>query len=174
MAENDETRYLEPTQETGRAMKTYRQGWLGALMDEYERAAGELAQVVTGISDEEYGLVRDTATKDEECRSIRTVFFHVVAAGYGYAILLRIAWGLEKLDRPRDAIERTDAPAALQAMLEATSAALEGKWNLSEDEGAALQIRSGWGVVYDLEQLLEHAIVHVLRHRRQIERFLSQ
>jgi len=130
MAENDETRYLEPTQETGRAMKTYRQGWLGALMDEYERAAGELAQVVTGISDEEYGLVRDTATKDEECRTIRTVFFHVVAAGYGYAILLRIAWGLEKLDRPRDAIERTDAPAALQAMLEATSAALERKWNL--------------------------------------------
>ena len=155
-------------------MKSYRQGWLGALMDEYERAAGELARVVAGISEEEYDLVRDTTTKDEECRSIRTVFFHVVSAGFGYASLLRIAWGLEKLDRPRDAIARADAPAALQDMLDATSATLEGKWNLSEDEGAALQIRSGWGVVYDVEQLLEHAIVHVLRHRRQIERFLNR
>jgi len=38
----------------------------------------------------------------------------------------------------------------------------------------AVQIRSRWGAVYDLEQLLEHAIVHVLRHRRQIERFLTE
>jgi len=29
-----------------------------------------------------------------------------------------------------------------------------------------------WGQLYDVEQLLEHAIVHILRHRRQIERFL--
>ena len=31
-----------------------------------------------------------------------------------------------------------------------------------------------WGQRYDVEQLLEHAIVHVLRHRRQIERFLMK
>ena len=29
-----------------------------------------------------------------------------------------------------------------------------------------------WGQSYDIEQLMEHAIVHILRHRRQIERFL--
>ena len=29
-----------------------------------------------------------------------------------------------------------------------------------------------WGQYYDIEQLFEHAIVHILRHRRQIERFL--
>jgi hypothetical protein len=28
------------------------------------------------------------------------------------------------------------------------------------------------GQVFDNEQLFEHAIVHILRHRRQIERFL--
>ena len=27
---------------------------------------------------------------------------------------------------------------------------------------------------YDAEQLLEHAIVHILRHRRQIEKFMWQ
>jgi hypothetical protein len=29
-------------------------------------------------------------------------------------------------------------------------------------------------VEYTLEQLLEHAIVQILRHRRQIERFLGR
>ena len=34
------------------------------------------------------------------------------------------------------------------------------------------KIKVRWGQQYDVEQLIEHAIVHVLRHRRQIERFL--
>jgi len=38
----------------------------------------------------------------------------------------------------------------------------------------AVQIKPRWGQSYDLEQLLEHAIVQVLRHRRQIERLLVQ
>ena len=32
-----------------------------------------------------------------------------------------------------------------------------------------VQVR--WGQKYDVEQLFEHAIVHILRHRRQIELF---
>ncbi|HEY5122872.1 MAG TPA: hypothetical protein VIK14_03975, partial [Ignavibacteria bacterium] len=32
----------------------------------------------------------------------------------------------------------------------------------------------GWGQQYDIEQLLEHAIVHILRHRRQIENFIKK
>jgi uncharacterized protein YlzI (FlbEa/FlbD family) len=32
-------------------------------------------------------------------------------------------------------------------------------------------IKVNWGQCYDVEQLMEHAIVHVLRHRRQIEKF---
>lgn len=31
-----------------------------------------------------------------------------------------------------------------------------------------------WGQLYDVEQLMEHAIVHVLRHRRQVESFLGK
>jgi len=34
------------------------------------------------------------------------------------------------------------------------------------------KILSRWGQQYDPEQILEHAIVHVMRHQRQIERFL--
>jgi chromosomal replication initiation ATPase DnaA len=41
-----------------------------------------------------------------------------------------------------------------------------------EEYETALKIQVRWGQLYDIEQLMEHAIVHILRHRRQIERFL--
>ena len=34
------------------------------------------------------------------------------------------------------------------------------------------KILVAWGQLFDIDQLFEHAIVHILRHRRQIERFL--
>ena len=36
------------------------------------------------------------------------------------------------------------------------------------------KIKTSWGQVYDIEQMMEHAVVHVLRHRRQIEKFKSR
>ena len=41
-----------------------------------------------------------------------------------------------------------------------------------EEFEADKKILVRWGQLYDVEQLFEHAIVHILRHRRQIERFL--
>ncbi len=35
------------------------------------------------------------------------------------------------------------------------------------------KIHARWGQRYDIEQLFEHAIVHILRHRRQIEKLKS-
>ena len=35
------------------------------------------------------------------------------------------------------------------------------------------KIKTRWGQHYDIEQLMEHAIVHILRHRRQIENFIK-
>jgi hypothetical protein len=36
------------------------------------------------------------------------------------------------------------------------------------------KMKTSWGQVYDIEQLFEHAIVHILRHRRQIENFKTR
>ena len=45
---------------------------------------------------------------------------------------------------------------------------------MSDEEITGTVINSRWGVVYNVEGLLEHAIVHILRHRRQIEKFIWQ
>ena len=155
-------------------MRTYRSGAVGAMMDEYERAVAELVRILESISDADYELVRDTQTSDENCRSIQTILTHVVGAGYGYAGLMRDAWGMPRVGRVRDEVARADTPQRLQAMLEYTTATFEGRWDMSEKDGESMQMVSGWGPVYDFEQLFEHAIVHILRHRRQIERFLGR
>ena len=154
--------------------RVFRKGAVGAMMDEYARAAAELSELLRRISDDEFERVRDLQSQDEDCRSIQTVLRHVVRAGYGYATYIREAFGAEAKRPEIPLSKRLEALNQIEMMLAYTVATLEGKWELSDEQITAVQIRSRWGAVYDLEQLLEHAIVHVLRHRRQIERFLTE
>jgi uncharacterized damage-inducible protein DinB len=153
--------------------KTYRSGAAGALMDEYERAVGEFSELIGTVSDAEFEAIRDRQTQDEDCRSIQTIVNHVVRAGYGYADYIRAALSIHSnrtevaLTSPADSVKQ------LALMIDYTVATLEGRWQMPEDQMSAVAIESRWGTRYDLEQMLEHAIVHVLRHRRQIERFLN-
>jgi uncharacterized damage-inducible protein DinB len=151
-----------------------RAGGVGAMMDEYERAVAELSTLVAGLSDTDFEALRDTKTEDEDCRSIQTIMRHVIRAGYGYATDIRTAFGVPA-ERPKVELpSRRDCEARLKEVMLHTDATLEGKWLLPYEEITAVKIDAPWGVRYDLEQYLEHAIVHVLRHRRQIERFLSE
>src|SRR3954471_4077939 len=70
-------------------LKSYRSGAVGALMDEYERAAEELTHLVERIPDDEFVRVVDAQTEDEDCRSAQTIMSHVVRSGYGYADYMR-------------------------------------------------------------------------------------
>lgn len=154
--------------------KNYRSGAVGALMDEYERAADELARLVERIPDEDYERVVDPQTEDERCRSVQTIMSHVVNAGYGYADYLREQFSIESARPANRLLSRREALEQLGAVLRYTAETLEGRWEMSYEEFSRTVINSSWGVVYDMEQLLEHAVVHVLRHRRQIERFASR
>lgn len=155
-------------------MKTYRQGPVGALMDEYERAASELLAILNGITDEEYERVRDTKTQDDDCRSIQTIMRHVIRAGYGYMNYMRTHWGREPVIRWDETVTRSQAITEFRKALDYAVETLEPKWGMSEDEAVAMKMTVRWGPTYDFEQLFEHAIVHVMRHRRQVERFLGR
>jgi uncharacterized damage-inducible protein DinB len=154
--------------------RAYRKGVLGALMDEFERASEELMRLILRLSDHEFEVARGSDSPDAELRSIRTVIHHVVRAGYGHANHLRLALAAEgsRIEIPLGS--RTESVEQLRAMLAYAEATLDGRWPMKDDEISAIQLQSRWGVTYDLEQMLEHMIVHVLRHRRQIERFLTE
>ena len=154
--------------------KAYRKGALGAMMDEYERAASELRRLVEQIPDDEFARIVDLQTSDENCRSVQTIMTHVLSAGYGYADHIRKSFSISSTRPPKRLLSRQEAVAQLEAMLEYTAQTLEGRWEMTDEEIERITIHSGWGVTYNLEQLLEHAIVHLLRHRRQIEKFMLQ
>jgi hypothetical protein len=154
--------------------KSYRKGPIGALMDEYERAASELRRLVEQIPEEEVVRVVDAETEDDDCRSVQTIMSHVVNAGYGYADYLRVVFSIPSARPPKRLLSRQESLELLDAMLVYTAQTLEGRWEMTDEEVAGAVINSGWGVRYDAEQLLEHAIVHILRHRRQIEKFMWQ
>lgn len=149
----------------------YRKGAIGAMMDEYERVAAEFRPIVENLTDEQYTRVVDAETTDLNCRSVQTIMSHVVAAGYGYADYIRDAFSLEKDSPPKRQLAHRESLTEFDSMLGYTVATLDDKWELPEDEIMAVSMKVHWGPTYDLEQLLEHAIVHLSRHRRQIEKW---
>lgn len=154
--------------------KTYRSGAVGALMDEYERAAAEFRRLIESIPDDDFVRIVDSQTSDEDCRSVQTIMSHVVRSGFGYADYIREQFSIASTRPQPRLLAREESLEQLDAALEYTVQTLEGRWEMSEEEISSTVIKSRWGSVYDVEGLLEHAIVHILRHRRQIERFMAR
>jgi uncharacterized damage-inducible protein DinB len=154
-------------------LPTYRPGAAGALMDEYERAIHDFSKVVLPLPQRAYEHVRDDQTTDGDTRSILTVTRHVLRSGYGYASRIREALTLPPEDRQGAAGTPQGAVESLAEMAAYTEAIFEGRWHLPEAVLDRTAIQTPWGPSYTLEQMFEHAIVHVLRHRRQVERFLG-
>lgn len=157
-------------------MKKFREnGAFGALIDEYEKSIIELQEVINDISSEELITIADSETKDPDCRSIQTVLTHVVRAGYGYVDEIRKSIGEEVSFKESVLLTTPEAyQQALNDMFLYNVKLFEEHPNLqleAFEDDKKFKVR--WGQKYDVEQLLEHAIVHVLRHRRQIEKFRS-
>ncbi len=157
--------------------KIYRKGAVGAMMDEYERAAFELRNLVESVSEDDYIKIFDTETKDEDCRSIQTIMSHVVRACYGYANSIRTAFSMDvQVYEPRQ-LAKNEVLETFDEALQYTVQTLESKWEMPNEEIFSTFMKSSYsmksGYSEDLEQKLEHAIVHILRHRRQIEKLLS-
>ena len=157
-------------------MKAYRTGAIGALLDEYERAIADLKKVIEGIPDNVLIPIVDPHTNDDNCRSVQTVLTHVVHAGYGYATSIHNLKGHNKV-RPGKTFHSTVSKYIedLCGVLVYTEKVLmEFNDNELEQFDNSLKIQAGWGQLYDIEQMAEHAIVHILRHRRQLEKFKIQ
>ncbi len=153
-------------------IKTYRPGSLGALLDVYENAIADFKETIQDIPDNVLPIILDPHTTNESCRSIQTILTHVVYAGFGYANTIHRSKGGTVA---RVAITTHDTVTQYLADLTDVFAYTESVFQLlTEDElrqpDDALKMLTGWGQWYDVEQLTEHAIVHILRHRRQIEK----
>lgn len=151
-------------------------GATGALLDEYERAINELKNAIETIPNHHLSIIADSETKDKDCRSIQTILTHVVRSGYGYATYIRNHQGEDISHISFKHLETSEKYiAALYEMYNFTEQVFKDYPSITieeYDEDKKIHVR--WGQKYDVDQLMEHAIVHILRHRRQIERFLQK
>lgn len=151
-------------------------GTIKALLDEYKKAIDELIAVIKPIGNKEILVLRDDKTSDQNCRSVQTILTHVVYAGYGYTNFIEKHLGAKKERRPRHFFDNADEYIAdLKGMFDfCENFFVEHPGIELEELGHSKKILTDWGQAYDIEQMMEHAIVHVLKHRRQIQRFVSQ
>jgi uncharacterized damage-inducible protein DinB len=153
-------------------MKMYRQGAVGALLDIYEQAISDFKKMIEDIPDRAVPIIVDPHTTDENCKSIQTILSHVVHSGYGYTTNIHNLKGYN-IQRP-DKTSHLTIKEYLEDLTNVFTYTENIFKEIKDDEleqfDDSLKIKSAWGQSYDIEQMTEHAIVHIFRHKRQIEK----
>jgi len=151
------------------------QGGLGAILDEYKKASEEFISAIQKIPQPDFIKIVDHKTEDEDCRSIQTISRHVIRSGYGYANYVLNALNIT-IDFPKAdemTIEKSeDAINEIRKMIKYNIHNLyEMNREKIESNMYSIKFITRWKEEFNFEQILEHAIVHILRHRRQVEKF---
>ena len=110
---------------------------------------------------------------DADYESPERLIGHVQGAARSYLL-----WIGEVLERPFTDLELIRDAAIivprLDAFMEETLAGWERHLaSLEDKELGPMQYKSRWGDPFMIDQMLEHAVVHPMRHRIQLERILA-
>lgn len=150
-----------------------KQNAVSAFLDEYKKAINDLQNIIADVNEMELIKIADTITPNPECRSIQTVLTHVVSSGYSYCVYIQNHRNINS-KRPEQKLRLSiiEYSNDLDSVLEFTNQTFSTIYDdeLEEFDNSG-KIATKWGQFYDIEQMMEHAIVHVLRHRRQIVNF---
>jgi len=146
---------------------SYPAGTLGTLMEIYQQAVDDFVAYLRACAPAE---LTASAEFNGQTIRIRGILEHVAHVGFEYANDARRGLGkaLVEAAAPVDLIE--DIVSIIPQMAEA----LEGFWHLTDPEIGEVLIDEPWNVRYTLEQILEHAIVHIPWHKRQCRRVLER
>jgi len=149
---------------------TLRPGPLGALTDETQRAVDRFVAAWEGLDATALDAQRQA---QGELRTVRQVAEHVLHAAHIYLNLQRRAFGLDPLAWVPPPADPAGLRQELRAIPDQAWSLLRDKADWDDERLCAVRMTATWGQEYDLEQLLEHALVHVLRHSRQVEGWLA-
>jgi len=153
--------------------QTGRAGPFGSLLDEYARAALDFCRVVEGFDAARFAAVRES--RNANTVSPHAICAHVCGAAHRYAHYIRKARGVDFIERyeldPSAIGSPRDVRPRLTEGIRFTEETLEPLMHATEQEILQLTFVVRWGPRYDPEMLMEHAVCHLLRHRRQLERW---
>ena len=111
-------------------------------------------------------------TDDSDYTSLETLLVHVFRAARGY-----MTWMCENLELPDPEIKPQPKPENVEKEADEYLVYLLNKWrlplaNLEEDKFHSPTFASRWGVQYCVDAMLEHAVMHPIRHEFQLRNLM--
>jgi hypothetical protein len=113
------------------------------------------------------------ATDDPDYASYNALLRHVLRASRGYLI-----WICEQLGLPDPKVEQAPEAEAIPAKYSNYLEYLLGCWrdplkDVPEENFYRPEYPSRWKTKYCIDAMLEHAVMHPIRHRYQLEKLLA-
>jgi uncharacterized damage-inducible protein DinB len=110
---------------------------------------------------------------DPDYESLESLLGHVLRWSGTY-----LSWSCEKLGLPDPEIGPVPAADTIESDAEGYMADLLGRWetalcDVEADRFFKSDHLAPWGVPYSVEAMLEHAVVHPVRHRFQLEELMG-
>ena len=112
-------------------------------------------------------------TDDPAYVSLQALLRHILRAARGY-----MTWMCDKLELPDPQINPTPADENIEAEVENYLEHVIEGWKLPlsdvpENKFMKTVYKSRWGVEYCIDAMLEHAVMHPLRHESQLNNLMS-
>lgn len=113
-------------------------------------------------------------TDDPNYKSMAALLFHVLRSARNYMV-----WICEKLDLPDPGIDPAPEPEQIETRAEQYLEHLLEKWRLPliavpEDRFYDRAYKSRWDVEYCIDAMLEHAVMHPIRHEYQLSNLMKK
>lgn len=142
-----------------------------ALLDIYKNEVDSFSALISNFTAIKLNEITDASAEPGECRSRQSIIAHVISSGYTYATYIRRTKNLPgEFVKP---LIRQSAKAFINDLDKMFAYTVESLQKFNDEEleetDHSKKIHAHWGKEYDVEQILEHAIVHVMRHQRQLQ-----
>ena len=118
--------------------------------------------------------IRLPETDDEDYESLETLLVHVLRASRGY-----MTWMCEKLNLPDPKIASIPNSEEVEQVADSFLEHLIERWRLPlgdipEELFFDKTYTSRWGADYCIDAMLEHAVMHPIRHEYQLYNLINQ
>lgn len=112
-------------------------------------------------------------TDDENYESLNTLLRHILRSAGNYMI-----WMCRKLELPDPQIEKEPEPSLIEMEADKYLSHIIERWRLPlsevlEEKFHSPTYTSNWGVEYCIDAMLEHAVMHPIRHEFQLRNLLA-
>ncbi|NQU04773.1 MAG: hypothetical protein HQ568_01670 [Calditrichaeota bacterium] len=112
-------------------------------------------------------------TKDSDYASYGALLRHVMRASRGY-----MTWMCKMLELPDPKIDPTPDADVIEAEADDYLKHLIDRYRrplakITEEQCYSPEYKSRWGTMYSIEAMLEHAVMHPIRHSFQLEELMK-